>query len=409
MKHVKENTIAAAVAAVLLGAMPASAQEQEIVADGTRYIVNVNNTKVLRTEAIELNGSNCTPESPCLYDNLPADFAADGRKWTDGKVTYGFANSSPDLANSRERGIIAQALGLWGGVAKVFPQEVATGGDPCAPNIRILFGAGEHGDGFAFDGLNGVLAHAFFPPPNGNCFAGDAHFDEAETWTSPTSGGGGIDLATVAAHEFGHSLGLGHSADPNSIMAPFYVGRRAFLSFDDIAGIISIYGAKTADTILQLEETTTIRPGFGSFRIVEGSMSIGLRRKGTQTFFNTSFPLAGVVTNGQTRVDVDGVLARDVFTSQFDGFWFNRGDLYRTQVTIPTANKDVDLVQVTMNVENFLSEPATLALSMNGLKVGDITIFPGENFKTVSFPVHFVNPPGATRNNASNLYNDAKH
>ena len=51
----------------------------------------------------------------------------------------------------------------------------------------------------------------------------------------------------------------------------------------------------------------------------------------------------------------------------------------------------------------------TLALSMNGLKVGDVIINPGQSIKTVSFPVHFVNPPGATRNNASNLYNDAKH
>ena len=412
MKYVKENAIAAAVAAVLLGAMStASAQEQEIVADGTRYIVNVNNTKVLRTEAIQAgSGAYCTPESPCLYDDLPLDYAASGYKWLDGKVTYGFANSSPDLANSRERGIIAQALGLWSGVAKVFPQEVATGGDPCAPNVRLQFAQGDHGDGSPFDGPSGVLAHAWYPPPYAGCFSGDAHFDDAETWVSPTSGGGGIDLATVAAHEFGHSLGLGHSADSNSIMAPFYSNRRAFLSFDDIAGIIAIYGSKTADTILQLEETNPVPPGAGSFRIAENSMVIGMRRKGTQTFFNTAFPLAGTVTNGQTRVDVDGVLSRDVFGAQFDGFWFNRGDLYRTQVTIPTANKDVDLVQVNMTItDNSLTTPATLALSMNGLKVGDVIINPGDSIKTVSFPVHFVNPPGATRNNASNLYNDAKH
>jgi hypothetical protein len=411
MKYVKQS-VAAAVSAVLLAAMPAKAQEQELVVDGTRYIVNVNNTKVLRTEAIQVgSGPSCTPESPCLYDNLPLDYAASGYKWPEGKITYGFVNSSPDIPAARERGIVAQALGLWSGVAKVFPQEVATGGDACAPNIRIQFASGEHGDGNPFDGQYGVLAHAFYPPPYAGCFSGDAHFDEAELWTTPSLGGiQDMDLTTIAAHEFGHSLGLGHSADINSIMYPYYQGRRAYLGFDDIAGIIAVYGSKTADTIIQLEETATIQPGFGSFRLAEGGTVIGLRRKGTQTFFNTSFPLAGVITNGQTRVDVDGVLARDPFVKQFDGYWFNRGDLYRTQVTIPTANKDVDLVQVSMNIaENFLSEPAKLALSMNGLKIGDITINPGENTKTVSFPVHFVNPPSNTRNNASNLYNDAKH
>jgi hypothetical protein len=171
---------------------------------------------------------------------------------------------------ARERGIIGQALGLWSNVAKVFPQELAAGRDPCVPNIRILFGAGNHGDAFPFDGVSGVLAHAFFPPPvNPGCIAGDSHFDEAETWVTPSGGGVGIDLATVAAHEFGHALGLNHSADANALMAPFYTGRRAFLSFDDIAGIISIYGTRTQDVILQLEETNTIAPGAGSFKLAE--------------------------------------------------------------------------------------------------------------------------------------------
>lgn len=54
----------------------------------------------------------------------------------------------------------------------------------------------------------------------------------------------GTNLFQVAAHEFGHSLGLSHSSVQNSLMAPFYRGYNPtfILDSDDIKGIQYIYG-----------------------------------------------------------------------------------------------------------------------------------------------------------------------
>ena len=49
----------------------------------------------------------------------------------------------------------------------------------------------------------------------------------------------------MAAHEFGHALGLSHSNDQTALMFPNYVSldpSKFSLSQDDINGIQSIYG-----------------------------------------------------------------------------------------------------------------------------------------------------------------------
>lgn len=51
------------------------------------------------------------------------------------------------------------------------------------------------------------------------------------------------NLYRVAAHEFGHSLGLSHSTDIGALMYPSYVfSGDVQLAQDDIDGIQAIYG-----------------------------------------------------------------------------------------------------------------------------------------------------------------------
>lgn len=171
-----------------------------------------------------------------------ADFVVDGRKWTHTNITYTIENTPANLSIGQIRNSIAQALSIW---TAVTPLEFSEIPQQQNADFRIKFVEGDHSDGVPFDGPGFVLAHAFFPPPNSGELAGDAHFDTAETWNvvipTPTSE---FDIITVAAHEFGHSLGLAHSQVQGALMFPTYNGPHRFLAADDVTGIQSIYGKK---------------------------------------------------------------------------------------------------------------------------------------------------------------------
>ena len=400
---------AAAVAAFVVTNVPSSAQGQ------LKYIVTPDNKRVLGVDyaamAVQANAV-CTPETPCRYDDLPdgslGEFVLSGGVWPNTGLTYSVGPGTADLAFDSENALVAQAFGLWGNVAKINAAEVA------APNgmLHQSWGSFNHGDPFPFDGPGGVLAHCFFPPPvNGNPIAGDCHYDDSETWVSPSLGGVGIDTVTVAAHEIGHGLGLQHSADPNSIMAPFYTGRRAYLSYDDIAGIVNLYKARSEDTIVQIEELNTIASGAGSIRLLENNVRVELHQKGAGAVYQTRLmPSAFNVAPG-TVADVDGVIA-NVGGAQFDGFWWHAGDLYRAHFKMDSTRKDVDQVRVTLTIsDNSLAQQLILRVSMNGRVLGDIVVNPGDGVKLASFALNppFVNPGGASRVIGENVYNKATH
>lgn len=102
-------------------------------------------------------------------------------------------------------------------------------------DIVIGFHRGDHGDGNPFDGPGGTLAHAF-APTNGRF-----HLDADELWSVPPIAGF-FHLETVAVHEIGHLLGLGHSSISSAIMFPsISAGEVKNLHADDIRGIKALY------------------------------------------------------------------------------------------------------------------------------------------------------------------------
>ncbi|XP_040006082.1 matrix metallopeptidase 30 [Xiphias gladius] len=162
----------------------------------------------------------------------------DGRpKWDKTVVTYRITDYTPRLSQSDVDATIAKALKLYSDVIPLDFKRI----DSATADIMILFKSRDHGDFAPFDGENGVLAHAF-SPGEGN--GGDTHFDEDENWTLTSAG---ANLFLVAAHEFGHALGLAHSQVQTALMYPTYqyVNTEGYkLPDDDREGVQAIYGIR---------------------------------------------------------------------------------------------------------------------------------------------------------------------
>lgn len=152
-------------------------------------------------------------------------------------LQYSFQKLTAKLPSDQARSGVLRAFREWAKYAQLTFSETA---QIFAPRtLNVLFAAGDHGDGFPFDGPGGVLAHTFYPsPPNPEPLAGDLHFDDAENWHI----GADVDLFSVALHETGHALGLGHSDQPSAVMYPYY-RQVSGLSAEDVGAILDLYAA----------------------------------------------------------------------------------------------------------------------------------------------------------------------
>ncbi|XVE68009.1 hypothetical protein DITRI_Ditri09bG0033800 [Diplodiscus trichospermus] len=162
-----------------------------------------------------------------FFDGMP--------RWNKRELTYTFRSSAQVISFQQSRPVIARAFQRWAAVTNFTFREA-----PIFTQADIVLGFHRlfHWDRYPFDGPGRVLAHAFAPED------GRLHYDADENWsTSDPIRINQIDLESIAVHEIGHILGLGHSRDPTAVMfASYRPGTiKRNLGQDDIDGIQALY------------------------------------------------------------------------------------------------------------------------------------------------------------------------
>ncbi|PON46559.1 Peptidase M10A [Parasponia andersonii] len=169
-------------------------------------------------------------------------------------LTYAFV---PENELSDEvKAVFGRAFARWSQVTPLTFTQIESF---LAADLKIGFFVGDHGDGEPFDGILGTLAHAFSPT------SGRFHLDGDENWViggdiSTSSVSSAVDLESVAVHEIGHLLGLGHSSVEDSIMFPTIPSRtrKVELATDDVQGIQQLYGSNPSYTTPSSPSTPTV-------------------------------------------------------------------------------------------------------------------------------------------------------
>ncbi|KPP59294.1 stromelysin-3-like [Scleropages formosus] len=249
------------------------------------------------------------------------------------------------MSKDKVRRVLQEALRVWSDVTPLTFAEVHGG----RADIIIDFTRYWHGDNLPFDGPGGILAHAFFPRTHRE---GDIHFDYDESWTVGNSMG--TDLLQVAAHEFGHVLGLQHSLEPGAVMSPFYSFSYPLeLSEDDRRGIQHLYGPRRSNPPFTGTETNEIpstpdacRTNFDAVSMIRGELF----------FFKSGYVWR--IRDGRLQPGYPALASRHwkgipesidaAFEDKSGNIWFFQGDNYwvydaERQITGPDSVRSLGL------------------------------------------------------------------
>ncbi len=172
--------------------------------------------------------------------------------WSAATVNFPEQPFSFSATLSQEQiGATREAFDAWEAVTDIDFVEVS---DSDSVDIRLGFAS--------IDGSSGTLAQAFFSFIGVTLVSSTIRFDTAENYVvgEGNVGAGAVNFKTVAIHEIGHAIGIGHSSVSPAIMQAFIDPDVNSLQPDDIAAAQFIYGAPAGfspDTATTTPVTTT--------------------------------------------------------------------------------------------------------------------------------------------------------
>lgn len=169
----------------------------------------------------------------------------------DGTAVGSYANQlnqflNTQIGNGNWQQEILRAVQTWAVNANVNVSVTDDGGQPFgAPGV--IQGDTRFGDlrvaAYPLSETAAALEQPF--DAAGGTWSGDLSFNSNLIFDPRQTGS--FDLFSIALHEAGHALGLGHSSNTSSPMYPAYRGVRAGLSAEDVSRIQSLYGVRAPD------------------------------------------------------------------------------------------------------------------------------------------------------------------
>jgi hypothetical protein len=237
-------------------------------------------------------------------------------RWTTSPPRYFVTErGAPGVSASEFQAAIARAFATWEAVPTAtisFQFAGFTSAEPFQDDDRSVLGFQDEPELERVLGATGFVVDAL----TGDIVESDIFFNMTFNWSTATAGQTGrFDLESVALHEIGHFVGLGHSAlGETELLEP---GRRRVTASGAVMFPISFGPANIADRTLQLDDIAGVSDIYpaGNYRSNTGAARGRVTMNSTPLFgahvvaFNPANGnvIAGFTTNTNGEFEITGL------------------------------------------------------------------------------------------------------